>query len=210
MIRNSCILLLTLLSFNCFSQKIIEKDIDASSINNIVINSDLVNNISLLSNNTNVIKVITKIEGEHYENVVLGLIEKDQKLFVNPDYSPFFKANNDKLAAHKVQSIEIKLIIPERLDISIKSKIASVFSRGSFNSIFVTLDNGNCTLQEFVGDAILKTKNGFISVYTKERIYGEALSKRGIINNELSKNNNSKYRIIAETKEGSISLFQIH
>ncbi len=208
--RNSCLLLLFILSANCFSQKTIEKEIDATLINSIEINSDLVNSITVFSSNTNVIKVTTKIEGEHYENVILSLIEKDHKLYINPDFTPFFEADNDKLAAHKVQSIEMNLLIPERLELSIKSKIASVQSNGSFNSIFVILENGNCTLREFIGNAVIKTNIGFIAVYAKEKIFGEALSKKGIIINNLSENINSKYRIFAESKVGSISLFQIH
>ena len=210
MFRNSCILLLALISINCYSQKIIEREIDANLINSIEINSNSIQSILIVSEKLNSIKIRTRIEGEHHENVVLSLVEKDNILFLKPAYSPFYKAENDKLAAHKVQSIEIELIIPERMEVSILSTIASVTTKGKFQAISVKLESGNCILEEFIGDANLKTKEGFISVTTSDKVYGKTISKNGKINNELSKNTGSKYLIKAETKEGEISLSQIH
>ena len=194
----------------CYSQKIIERDFDATLINNIEINSDIINSVLIYSENTNHIKIIAKIEGENYENVVLSMVEKDNILFLKPDYTPFFEAENDKLAAHKVQSIELEIIVPEDIDISISSMMASVATKGKFKVLKAFLGNGNCNLQEFVGNAYLKTKTGSIKVSTKENIFGNAISKNGIVINQLSENKNSKYTIIAETNMGEISLFQIH
>ena len=210
MIRNSCILLLTLISINCYSQKIIEREIDANLINTIEINSNSIHSVLILSGKSNSIKISARIEGEHHENVVLSLVEKDNILFLKPAYSPFYKAENDKLAAHKVQSIEIELIVPERMEVSITSSIASVTTRGKIQAISAKLDSGNCILENFIGDANLKTKEGFITVTASDKIFGKAFSTKGEINNKLSKNKGSKYSIIAETKEGEISLTQIH
>lgn len=195
---------------NCYSQKIIERDFDATLINSIEINSDIINSVLIHSEKTNHIKIIARIEGEHYENVVLSMVEKDNILFLKPDYAPFFEAENDKLAAHKVQSIELEIIVSEDIEISITSIMASITTHGKFKALKALLGNGNCNLQEFAGDAYLKTKIGSIVVSTKENIFGKAISKKGIIVNQLSENKNSKYTIIAETNMGEISLFQIH
>ena len=195
---------------NCYSQKIIERDFDATLINSIEINSDIINSILIHSDKTNHIKIIAKIEGEHYENVVLSMVEKGNILFLKPDYTPFFEAENDKLAAHKIQSIDLEITVPEDIEISISSIMASVTTQGKFKALKALLGSGNCNLQEFVGDAYLKTKTGSIVVSTKENIFGSAVSKKGIIINQLSDNKNSKYTIIAETNMGEISLFQIH
>ena len=88
--------------------------------------------------------------------------------------------------------------------------MASVATKGKFKVLKAFLGNGNCNLQEFVGNAYLKTKTGSIKVSTKENIFGNAISKNGIVINQLSENKNSKYTIIAETNMGEISLFQIH
>ncbi len=200
------LLILALVSTNSFSQKEMAREFDASLINGIEINSNRINSILIHSEKTNRIKVLTRIEGENYENVVLSVIEKDNILYLKPGYTPFFEAKNDKLAAHKVQAIDIKLIVPENIEISINSKLASVTTKGKLSSLLVTLDIGNCNLHEFIGNANIKTNKGFISVTVIENIYGKAFSKKGAIENMLSKNIESKYKILAETNEGDISL----
>ncbi len=109
-----------------------------------------------------------------------------------------------------MQSIEIEIKLPKRLDITINSKIASLTSTGSFNSVVTSLEQGNCTLTNFEGNANLSSKSGFINVSSKANIKGDARSKSGFIINELSDNLRSNYKIIAETKDGDISLIQIH
>ena len=204
------ILILFLLGSKSFSQKIIEKELDATLYNTIEISSDEIHHINLISTNLNTISINIRIEGKDHKNIVLSLLEKNKTLFIEPDTTPFFKSINDKLAAHKVQSIEIELKIPKRFDISIISKTASLTSSGSFKSIFTSLENGNCTLTNFEGNANLSSKSGFINVSSKANIKGDARSKSGFITNELLDNLRSNYKIIAETKDGDISLIQIH
>ncbi len=204
------IILILLLCSKSFSQKIIEKEIVANHYNSIEISSDKIHHIHLISTDLNTISIITRIEGQDYESVVLSLLEKKNILFIKPEITPFFKSINDKLAAHKVQSIEIEIKLPKRLDITINSKIASLTSKGSFNSVVTSLEQGNCTLTNFEGNANLSSKTGFINVSSKANIKGDARSKSGFIINELSDNLRSNYKIIAETKDGDISLIQIH
>ena len=204
------IILILLLCSKSFSQKIIEKEIAANHYNNIEISSDKIHHIHLISTDINTISIITRIEGQDHESVVLSLLENNNILFIKPDTPPFFKSINDKLAAHKVQSIEIELKLPKQLGITINSKIASLTSTGSFNFVVTSLEQGNCTLTNFEGNANLSSKSGFINVSSKANVQGDARSKSGFIINELSDNLRSNYKIIAETKDGDISLIQIH
>jgi len=194
---------------NSFAQKVMEREFDASEIRMIEIISNTIYAIKITSEKTKKIKIITQIEGENYENVVLSIIEKEGSLKIETPYSPFFKPENDKLAAHKVISIEMELIVPETVQVNIIAPIASLTSQGDFKSISALLGSGNCVLKEFKGDALLKTKEGFITVYCSEKAFGKAFSKKGKIINELSKIE-SKYLIEAESIEGNISFYQIH
>ena len=106
------IILILLLCSKSFSQKIIEKEIAANHYNSIEISSDKIHHINLISTDLNTISIITRIEGQDHESVVLSLLEKNNILFIEPETTPFFKSINDKLAAHKVQSIEIELKLP--------------------------------------------------------------------------------------------------
>jgi len=197
---------------NVFAQKVIERNFNASEITSIEINSDVIYHIKIISEKTEYIKIKTQVEGENYENVVLGIIEENNTLHINISYTPFFEAKNDKLAAHKVISIEMELIVPENMAINIKAEIASLEIDGKYGDVSVLLGSGNCSLTNFKGDAMLKTKQGFITVYASKKTLGTAISKKGTVINELSKVNvkSSKYRIEAESFKGNISLFQIH
>jgi len=192
-----------------FAQKVMEREFNASEISTLEIISSTIYTIKITSEKTKKIKIITQIEGENYENVVLSIIEKEGGLKIETPYSLFFKPENDKLAAHKVISIEMELIVPETVQVNIVAPIASLTSQGKFKSISALLGSGNCVLKDFKGDALLKTKEGFIKVYCSEKTFGKAFSKKGKIINELSKKE-SKYRIEAESIEGNISLYQIH
>ncbi len=197
---------------NVIAQKVIERNFNVSGITTIESTSDVIYHIKITSRNTDQIKIKTKIEGENYENVVLGIIEENNTIQIKTSFTPFFEAKNDKLAAHKVISIEMELIVPESMAIKIEAEIASVEIFGKYVSVSALLENGNCLLNNFIGDALLKTKQGFIKVYALEETFGLANSKQGTVINELSKANvkSSKYRIETESFKGNISLFQIH
>jgi len=202
---------------NAFSQKTIKREFNAFEITTIEINSDIIYHINITSEKTNQIKINTQIEGENYENVVLSILEENETLKINTPYTPFFKVKNDKLAAHKLISIEMELIVPETIKIQIVAAISSLTTLGEFKELSADLEGGNCILNNFKGNALLKTKQGFITVYANKEIFGTAISKKGIVINELSnpkdkrkKNNTSKHLVEAESFSGNISLFQIH
>jgi len=197
---------------NVFSQKVIKREFNTSGISIIEITSDVIYHITIRSEKTNSIKIKAQIEGENYENVVLSILKKHNSLQINTPFTPFFEVKNDKLAAHKLISIELELIVPDTLEIKIKSAIASLTTSGSFKEISANLEGGNCQLNNFKGNATLKTKQGFITVYANKEVVGRAVSKKGTVVNELStkRSNNSKYRIEAQSFKGNISVFQIH
>jgi len=202
------ILLFITTSSNSFAQKIIEREFDIANLSAIKINSDNIFAIRVTSEKTNKIKIKTRIEGENFENVVLSAIVNDETLIISPEYTPFFEVKNDKLAAHKVIAIEIDLFVPENFEIEIKSILASVETLGSFKLISASLGRGNCTFNNFKGNAIVKTNEGAITIFANKETSGTAISKKGTVINELS--NSGVYSIKAESRGGDISLLQIH
>lgn len=206
MLKTFCSILLLASNFSSLAQKTLEKTIDASGIERLVIDADAVFIVSIISEKTTEISIRTKVAGETYENVLVTTSEANKTLTIGTSYSPYFKANNDKLAAHKVLSIEMQLIVPEFLDISINSEIASVKAKGVYNMLQIALDRGGCELTEFRGNASLQTKQGDIDVYAIGNIAGKGISKYGIVRSTLPLE--GKHRIIAESRDGDVSLFQ--
>ena len=187
-----------------FSQKTMEKIWGNAEITTIEIVSDEVSLVTISSNKSDTIKLKTKVEGENYEYIMLEVLKKDHLLAIRPIFTPFFEANNDKLAAHKVVAIEMELEIPEKTAIFIGSSLASVKTQGIFNQIHLELRNGNCELLDFQGNATLATRNGSIAVIAQENVSAKAQSKRGKVKNNLFKA--AKYFIEAKSINGDISL----
>jgi len=207
MLNKPCyILLFIFLMANVYAQKIIDKSWDIEGIERLVIISNDIFNIVIISNHTSRINVITKIEGEHYENVVLNISEENKTLSLSTGFTPYFQAENDKLAAHKVISIEMKLNISNSLEVFVRSSIASLSTHGSFKNLQVELGNGNCVLNDFEGDAQLLTGNGNIRVVAHDTVGARAKTKRGKLTNELSATGN--FYIDAESVNGDITLLK--
>jgi hypothetical protein len=200
------ILLFIFLTANVYAQKIINKSWEAQGIEQLEIISNDIFNIVIISEVTEKISVITKIEGEHYENVVLNISEENKTLSLSTGFTPYFQAENDKLAAHKVISIEMEIYISKKLKVLVRSSIASLSTHGSFKNLQVELGNGNCVLNDFEGDAQLLTGNGNIRVIAHDTVRARAKTKRGKLTNELS--TAGDFYIDAESVNGDITLLK--
>lgn len=189
-----------------YAQKIMEKSWDASSVERLEIISDEVYLITIVSGATERIDVRTKVEGEHNENVVLLVSEENKTLSLSSGFTPYFVMQNDKLAAHKVISIEMEIRVPSNLEILVKGAMVSVETKGSFSELKLELRNGNCVLNDFKGNAQLNSRNGNITVFAKETGVLNVKSKNGSIKNELPKE--AHFLINAESVNGDITLLK--
>ena len=87
--------------------------------------------------------------GENYENVLVTTSEENKTLKIGTSYSPYFIAENDKLAAHKVMSVDIELTIPNFLYVEVNTPIASISVTGNYSNFHAYLENGDCQLNNF-------------------------------------------------------------
>lgn len=162
------------------AQKRVDKIIDAQSISTLVINGNNCFKIHVLASKTKQITIQTKIEGEHSEDMVVMARKSNDTLFVSTGFQPLFEADNDKLSAHKVMSVELEIQVPKYINLNIKSDIASVEAEGVFNTAFIELNEGRCKLFSFLGSARVNTIKGSILVETN---YAEvkAFSRHGTV-----------------------------
>lgn len=200
-----CLLLVCSFS-EAVSQKVVEKQLDATRFERLIISSEIINTLTITSEATNKIRIVNKVVGENYENVVVTTSEENKTLKIGTSYSPFFIAENDKLAAHKVMSVDVELTIPNFLDVEVNTSIASINVTGNYANFQAYLENGDCHLNNFLGNASIKTKQGIIKVYAKANVSGRAFSRNGSVVNNLP--GKAKYTIIAESHDGDISLLQ--
>jgi hypothetical protein len=188
------------------SQKFVERQLDAAIIERLIISSDLINTLTINTQATSQIRIASKVAGEYYESLVVTTSEENKTLLIGASYSPYFIPENDKLAAHKVMSVDIELTIPTFLFVEVSTPIATVSAVGNYANFHAYLENGDCQLNRFLGNASITTKGGDITVRAKENVSGRAFSEKGSVINYLP--GMARYTIIAESRDGDISLLQ--
>jgi len=191
--------------FSSFGQKTMEKEWEAAQFQKVEIISNELSKVKVETWDSEIIKVIINIEGETSESVLLQAIVDDDLLSLKPNYRPYFLKQNDKLAAHKVLSVEMLLYVPPGKDIHIKSAAAAVVMTGKYEKVFVGLEEGGCSLIGFQGNAFVQTKNGDIEVRAIQS-KGKAYSKYGKVVNRLPEQ--GKFTINAESVNGLIRLLK--
>lgn len=186
------------------AQKVMERSWDASVFERITIDGDAIFDIKVVASATSAIKLHVKAAGEYSDYVVLEISEEDRQLVISTGYSPYFFGANDKLAAHKVMSIELQLHIPEDLVVAVSSKLASFYGVGHFKHLSVLLLDGRCELWSFLGEASIKNRDGDILVYAKHGVVGTAKSGTGRVLNTLP--NYGVHKINVQSVNGDITL----
>ncbi|MBT8296641.1 MAG: hypothetical protein KJO51_09510 [Gramella sp.] len=160
------------------AQKDTHEIIDAPGIENINIDTDEVYLIRIISTNTEKIKIKTHSEGEYFNQIMVNTLVRGNQLNILTEYPQRLAGGYDKLSAHKVFSLEIELEIPEGMNVTVRSNIASVESQGKFRSIIAELKQGYCSLLDFSGSAVINTFSGNILVESSSgRV--EARSRNG-------------------------------
>ena len=161
-----------------FAQKDTHEIIDASGIERINIETNEVYLIRMFSTNTDKIKVRTHSEGEYFNQILLKTRVQGKQLEISTEYPQRLTSGYDKLSAHKVFSLEIELEIPQDMNITVRSNIASLEGKGEYRSVFAELKQGYCTLRDFTGSTVINTYSGNILVETSRGLI-EARSRNG-------------------------------
>lgn len=188
------------------AQKQTEKQWNALQIEKVDINGEGIFKINIKNSESNTIDLLVKFEGEHSENLVIIDSVSQGVLKLSTDFQPLFKADNDKLSAHKVLSVELQLSIPKYIDLNIKSDIAQTKVEGQFPNVFIELKTGNCTLDPFFGNATINTISGNINIKTNNA-KTIAKSKTGIV--DVKQFKLALYQLNLQTVNGNINVSKI-
>jgi hypothetical protein len=188
------------------AQKKLFKEWIGPSFTELHIDSDQISKITLRSEPIDKITIYTRMEGETIDNNLITITTTENVLSIGTDITPFFEPYNDKLAAHKVLAIEMIVIIPEDLSVTIRSKLANIFGSGHINYLETELETGFIELDSFEGNAILFSKWGSIKVRAIPGVSGTGTSVNGAVVNSLPRKGN--YVINAASSHGAIVLLQ--
>ncbi|MDE0598836.1 hypothetical protein ACFO5T_02375 [Dokdonia genika] len=142
-------ILFILVTMSLYAQKRLTQTYDSTAIKELYIHSNEIFKIKITTGEVREITVATIIDGETFASTMLNTSTNDGVLKITtgktPDYIPF----NDKLAAHKVLAIELEIIIPIGLDVSIYSTLASVDTYGKLGQVRIDLGRGHFKGEEF-------------------------------------------------------------
>ncbi|NJB71250.1 hypothetical protein GGR42_001712 [Saonia flava] len=138
------------------------------------------------------------IDGEYKNDLLLDVIEEGQTTLVNTDFRPNFINPNDKLSAHKVISIALKIKMPQYKNVKVYGTGCNVHITGMYKNLMVTLNDGICTLNDVGEEAQVITHSGDIKVENANAII-DATTKYGKVVKNISQKGDYHYKLTSVT-----------
>lgn len=165
--RKIVVLIIFILAYGTINaQKLVKKSV--VNPETVSINIDTSNCFELIlgTSNTNEVWVEAQIDGEYSKDLLLKVINEGSSVNIGTGFQPSFIAPNDKLSAHKIISIALKISVPKEMNVSIKGAYTNVMVSGEYAKIHVVLEDGACQLLNIKGAASINTKSGAIDVFS--------------------------------------------
>ena len=185
------------------SQKIVKKSILNPIISTIQIDGSNCYKVEIITKAIEEVLVEAIIDGEYRKDLVLNIKQKGTSVNVSAGFQPTFENPNDKLSAHKVISIAVKISVPLNKSVYVLGTNSNVLSSGMYKELHVSLMDGQCSLKDITGRINIKTQSGDILV---EKSSGSfvAKSKYGEISKDILPKGSSQFYLTTTT--GNIRL----
>ncbi|SHI68199.1 hypothetical protein SAMN04487911_104160 [Arenibacter nanhaiticus] len=162
-----------------YAQKMVHKTFLNPHITNIQIDTKDCFKVDLATINGSEMSVEGVMEGEYMNNVLVQVKEEGNALLVSAGFQPSFLDPNDKLSAHKVVSIALKIRVPEHLQVLVYGTNANINVKGQYADLKVVLNDGNCTLFNVGENTAVTTQSGAIVLGVKKGLI-KANTKYGV------------------------------
>ena len=159
-------------------QKRLTKTLLNSQITSISIDADLVYRIVLETVNSNEVTVEASMEGEYQKDLVVPLRKQGNTLFIEPEFSPQFQLPNDKLGAHKVVSVSMRIQVPRYQNVQLTGLSCEVSATGEYRDLRIVFNDGSCHLSHLAENTTVQTGSALIQVSLITGVV-EAISKYG-------------------------------
>ncbi|NNG08925.1 MAG: hypothetical protein HKM92_02055 [Arenibacter sp.] len=166
------------------AQKKVIKDMEGQGVSLIQINSENCFKVELTTLADKRIIVESDMDGEYMQNLLLNVLREGNTVWIGAGFQPNFRNPNDKLSAHKVVSISLKISIPQYLDVSVRGSNSNISATGDYDNFNISLTDGVCTLEEVRGDISVSSQSGNIVLSTSEAEI-QASSKYGKVDREF-------------------------
>lgn len=200
--KNSIVFLAILILGQLYSQKYIERIFSANDIETLLIDSNQITALTISSEKTDQIKVEMMVHGESASSTSLTSKITEKKLNLSTSFTPYFIPENDKLAAHKVLAIDVKITLPESINLAINLTHATLKCEGVISHFMISLTSGNCFLTKVLGSGEISTQDATVYITPNPDISVLVLSETSKF--KEMKQDNALYTIKVITKKGDV------
>ena len=202
--------LFLLLLLSCFgflsAQTLVQKSINSEEEYFIQILAEQCFRVDISTTNSSEVIVEARMEGEYQDDLWVPIRQDGSTLTISTSFNPLFKHPNDKLSAHKVVAIALKISIPEGQRVQVIGTIANVKIQGRYRDLDVQLSTGKCTLDIRGEKASVKTQKGDI-VLMNNAGTGQVQTRFGQVFGQLDNASGCRYSL--HSIEGNIRLHSL-
>lgn len=129
------------------AQKRVVKTLLEPEIRDIAIDGSQCFAISLETARTDRVTVEASMEGEYQSEVVVQTENAGSTLMIRTGFTPGFDYPNDKLGAHKVLSVRLRVVLPEGQRVRLTAGRCQVEAAGRYDSLDVHIESGGCRME---------------------------------------------------------------
>ncbi len=181
MIKSSLFLLMSLCALNATQgQKLVKKSLLPPKTDFFQIDTSNCFKVEVETADSNELQVEAFIDGEYRKDLLVKISEEGRTVKISAGFQPNFVNPNDKLSAHKVISIALKIRLPELKRVQLFGKSSNITISGLYTDLNVSLNDGRCILNSVSENVSVKTQSGDITVNSISAIV-EANTKYGKI-----------------------------
>lgn len=148
-----------------FGQKQLTKTLLSPGIQAINVDAALSYKLELQTGDTQEVIVEARMEGEYSSDLLVLFRESGKTLFIETRLSPNFKMPNDKLGAHKVISIYLKVTLPAFQDVFVSAASCQIATSGTYKNLEVVFNDGGCRLAHRAENTEVRTGSAPITAY---------------------------------------------
>lgn len=159
-------------------QKQLTKTLLNPELNAISIDGTLAYRLELQTGSSEEVSVEARMEGEYSPDLMVLFRESGRTLFIETRFNPNFKMPNDKLGAHKVISVRLKVTVPEYQNVFLNAATCQVSTTGVFKNLDIVFNDGGCDLSHSAENTEVLTGSAPITAHLKSGIV-EARSRYG-------------------------------
>jgi len=201
------VLLLAMLLVNpVAAQKVVRKIATLPRTNLLQIDAGQCYSVELETAAVDVMEVEATMEGEYGSDILLNLGEEGSTTRIEAGVQPFFNLPDDKLSAHKVIAISLKILLPQNRSVQIYGRSATIAARGRYEKLHIILDSGGCSLFDVSRLVEVSTRTADIYVESPGATI-LAKSRYGVVNSNLIPAGDARYRL--RTISGDIRLIRM-